>query len=85
MVIGQLSSGDYNTICFFCDKLLKPYVMTDASTRKVLIEEIERDLLQYRLLHRGYEKYYVTSGPTFLDDGYRIMASRIYASHVYMP
>jgi len=85
VLFGGAWEGDRDTISILSDKLLRPYAVADTSVRKVLAEEMERDLLQYRLLHRGYEKYYITSGPTFMDAGYRMMASRIYASHVYVP
>lgn len=85
VLFGGVWEGDRDCIRMLGVRLLVPYTNADGNTRRVMLEELERDLLLYRLLHRGYEKYYMTDGPTFLDDGYRMMAARIYTSHVYVP
>jgi hypothetical protein len=68
------------------ERLLMPYLReTNEAVRDVWLREMERDLLQYRLLHRGYERFHVPRDDVFLDDGYRMTASTLYASHVFIP
>ena len=61
------------------------------------IERLEIDLLQYRLLHKGFQRFtgktlFSTSKYTkmdgdcpFYDDEYRKIATMLYAKYVYMP
>lgn len=78
--------GDRDTISMLHERLLSPYLREqNERVRDVWLGEIERDLLQYRLLHRGYERYHFTIPPTFLDDGYRMTAAKLFASHVFLP
>jgi hypothetical protein len=68
------------------------------SARSAYLEEIERDMLQYRLMHKGYERHYPPYGgintphadlidgkSTFWDSGYRQTAIRLFASQVFLP
>jgi hypothetical protein len=59
----------------------------NPDVRKIWLREMERDLLQYRLLHRGYEAYRVVprGTSTFLDPGYRLTAAKLYAGYVELP
>lgn len=78
--------GDSGTKQKLCDELLVPISRGgDQKLRSVLLQEMERNLLQYRLLHRGYETYYPVTDPTFLDEGYRMMATKLYLSNVFIP
>lgn len=63
----------------------------------VLLERLETDLIQYRLLHKGFsrvtgKKEFITSqykdmdgDCPFYDDEYRKIATKIFAKYVYMP
>lgn len=78
--------GDTGTKKKLCDELLVPISRSgDQRLLTVLRQEMERNLLQYRLLHRGYETYYPTTDPTFLDEGYRMLATKLYLSNVFIP
>lgn len=77
--------GDEDAKRFLCYKLLKPITESKHSVRAVLRRELERDLLLYRLLHRGYETCYKTTHPTFLDDGYRLLATKLYLRYIFLP
>ncbi len=59
---------------------------------------LEQDVLQYRLLHKGYERHYpvqadntliapdgIDSQSTFWDPGYRRLATRLFAEKVRLP
>lgn len=87
ILFGGAWEGDLDTISMLCQKLLGPYVnCEDPEKRRIWLEEMERDTLQYRLLHRGYERYNVpTRSSIFWDEGYREVASKLYSSHVFLP
>lgn len=69
----------------------------DGSKKAQSIERLEIDLLQYRLLHKGFERFtgkthFLTSEYTemdgdcpFYDDEYRKIATMLYAKYVYIP
>lgn len=87
ILFGGAYHGDLSTIQMLGDKLLKPYFYNkDKNARRVWLAEMERDFLQFRLLHRGYEAYHTPKqDDVFWDDGYRMIASKLYASRVFMP
>jgi hypothetical protein len=85
-------------------RLLSPYLRSrrvgadGRFTRELWLEEMERDSLQYRLLHHGYARLFPTRGgihtarssridssSTFWDAGYRRLASRLYLERVFLP
>lgn len=85
----------YTKICF-------PYFsrthLNQFSTRRIWIREMERDTLQYRLMHKGYARLYPTevlftghhakdidADSVFWDPGYRRLATRLFISSVYLP
>lgn len=66
--------------------------------RQLWLSEMERDTLQYRLMHRGYWQYYPKTGglPTprasavdgdsaFWDSGYRRLATKLFLARVFLP
>ena len=69
---------------------------SDKRTRKLSIERLETDLLQYRLLHKGFSrftgktnfetsKYSEIDGDCpFYDDEYREIATMLYAKYVWL-
>ena len=72
----------FNGYWFCCDndlikKILKPIVGMYDHT-----EQLERSALQYRLLHKGFRRHNFCSGPVFLNDDYRILASKLYLRKV---
>jgi len=79
--------GDPETMSMMAERLLKPYLRVgNKLSRSIWLHEMERDVLQYRLLHRGYETFHVPrTRETWWDEGYRFMAARLYSSHVFLP
>ncbi|HEY4484466.1 MAG TPA: hypothetical protein VI978_01950 [Candidatus Paceibacterota bacterium] len=87
------------------EKLLSKYLALDGKklfgmhdARKVYLREMERDVLQYRLMHRGYSRFYprqdglqtknsrlVDSNSTFWDPGFRRLATKLFLTRVFLP
>jgi predicted nucleotidyltransferase len=79
--------------------LLRPTKMTfmNRPLRIVRLSEMEREVLQYRLMHKGYRRFFApaggvnlkTQGPdpqsVFWDSGYRRLATKLFVSRVFMP
>jgi len=70
----------------------------EKEARSAWLKELERDTLQYRLMHRGYLNSYpekggintanssaIDSDSAFWDDGYRRLASRLFVERVFLP
>jgi hypothetical protein len=66
--------------------------------RSQLLRRMELDVVQYRLMHKGYSRYYQTAEPlntphaqlidansVFWDEGYRRAASQLFLSRVFLP
>ncbi|MBI2030671.1 nucleotidyltransferase domain-containing protein [Candidatus Kaiserbacteria bacterium] len=66
--------------------------------RMVWLEELERDVLQYRLMHKGYRRFFPPAGgidrfkakgldpeSVFWDSGYRRLATKLFVSRVFLP
>jgi hypothetical protein len=87
VLLGGAWLGDSPTISMLGQRLLRPYFREkNQAVRDVWLGEMEKDFLQYRLLHRGYERFNVPRNSNiFLDDGYRTVASQLYVSHVFIP
>ena len=87
VLFGGAWEGESTTIAMLSEKLLKPYLYSsDPESRRVWLEEMERNFLQYRLLHRGYERVRVPrANEVYWDEGYRWTAAKLYASHVFIP
>lgn len=85
ILFGAAWAGNEKTITELRTKLLVPYFF-DATHRRTFLEEMERDVLQYRLLHKGYEKFFpVTTPDVFFDPGYRQTATKLFLSNVFLP
>lgn len=104
ILFGAVWEGDAQAIADLRTKILPPYFYDDGrmahgrEARGLGIEELERDTLLYRLMHKGYEKFYPSYGgidspradaidgqSTFWDSGYRQLATKLYASRVFLP
>jgi hypothetical protein len=68
------------------------------AVRDLLVREIERNTLQFRLMHKGYAHLYpprggiatrnspaIDSGSSFWDSGYRQLATRLFITRVFLP
>ncbi len=99
ILFGAIWEGNKDTINDLREQLLVPYLTEqDKTNRKINLEELERDSLQYRLMHKGYERYYPRFGglntshadqvdgkSMFWDSGYRWTATKLFASRVFLP
>jgi hypothetical protein len=96
--------GDRNVMRELYDSLLSNYLFTKeegtdgTDRRNVWLEELERDTLQYRLMHKGYAHFYpekgglkmkhseaIDSRSAFWDSGYRRLATKLYLKKVFFP
>jgi len=77
--------GDYNQIEYLGEKLVKPYLSDSRRNDDTWLWKMERDLLQYRLLHRGYARFNPTIDDVFMDRGYRLTASRLFMGKMIIP
>ena len=69
----------------------------DQLSKVQSVERLELDLLQYRLLHKGFQRFVgktkfatgnyieMDGDCPFYDDGYRKIATMLYAKYVYIP
>jgi len=104
ILFGAAWCGDQTVIKELHEKLLTPYLYAkDAmiggrSARSIWLEEMERDALQYRLMHKGYARFFpeqggihtphsdaIDSDSAFWDSGYRRVATKIFAGRVFLP
>ncbi len=104
ILFGALWFGEEKQLGVLHQKLLTPYFSapkTELQGKPVYerwLEEMERDSLQYRLLHKGFERYYpVRSGvdtkrgsvidghSTFYDPQYRRIATELFIRRVFLP
>jgi predicted nucleotidyltransferase len=104
LLFGSAWEGKMETITELHNKLLVPYFynqeksLTDRLARNLYLEQLEHDSLQYRLMHKGYEKIFPPFGglPTepaeridgqsmFWDSGYRQTATKLFARRVFLP
>src|SRR6185295_13438322 len=96
--------GNKNTIRELYEKLLVDYLYSKGKTvlqhdaRTFWLKEIERDTLQYRLMHKGYARFFpkqggidtdhssgIDSNSAFWDSGYRRLASKLFIDKVFLP
>jgi len=104
ILFGAAWEGDKKIIRELREKLLVPYLYATQKTirgrdaRSVYLEEMERDTLQYRLMHKGYEKFFPPYGgihtahadeidgeSMFWDSGYRQLATKLFVGQVFLP
>ena len=104
VLFGGAWEGDEQTIEMLRNKLLVPYFFEQRKkvhgreARGFYLEELERDTLQYRFMHKGYKKFHPAMGgldtphahlvdgeSTFWDSGYRMTAIKLFASRVFLP
>lgn len=90
--------GDEQAIDELQQRLLPAYFSSTDQDREFYIQRLEQDLLQYRLMHKGYARHYpllsrseasrhpaIDGESVFWDPGYRQIATRLFAQHVYLP
>lgn len=104
VLFGACWEGDVKTVNQLREQLLIPYFFDKGEkkhgqrVRGIHLEELERDLLQYRLMHKGYERFFPSYGgirmphadridgkSIFWDSGYRQTATRLFINNVFLP
>ncbi len=104
VLFGGVWCGENKAIKELYEKLLSGYLFSKDKkieghdARKVWLEEIERDILQYRLMHKGYHRYFAEQGgiytahsgtidakSAFWDSGYRRLATKLFINRVFLP
>lgn len=104
VLMGAAWEGEAAVTKELRNKLLAPYFFApeknlhERDARGLYLEELERDTLQYRLLHKGYEKFHppypgltaphaaaLDGQSTFWDSGYRQMATKLFIDRVFIP
>jgi len=96
--------GKKENINFFYEKLMISFLhfpskdLVSQDVRTTWLQEIERDLLQYRLMHKGYAQARpkislskiehtseIDADSSFWEAGYRQVASKLFVSKVFLP
>lgn len=104
VLFGASWLGDGREVKYLHSKLLanyfyNPNTFTEGQpTRQRWLEELERDNLQYRLLHKGFGRFYSVDSPVntgqkdlidgdtaFYDPRYRRLATQLYLEKVFLP
>lgn len=104
VLFGAAWTGDSGVVKELHEKLLTPYLQNTEKkvqgrpARGVWLEEMERDALQYRLMHKGYARFHSKQGgihtpnadaidgdSTFWDSGYRRVATKLFVHRVFLP
>lgn len=104
LLFNSVWIGDDDSIQTLHRKLLPTYFadpsddMAQKIERQFYLERIEQDALQYRLMHKGYDRYcpravgkYVPQNgeldgdSTFWDPGFRMIATRLFVEKVFLP
>jgi hypothetical protein len=98
ILIGGAWLGDDSTVRDITSKLLPRY-FTDQIDRNKALQNIEHDILQYRLLHKGFTRHQpihsfaadlphsdeIDGESAFYDNAYRTLATRLFFEKVFMP
>ncbi len=96
--------GDQNIVRELYEKLLtnffysKDKIIFGGDARTIWLEQMEKDTLQYRLMHKGYIRLFerqrgiqtkhsdrIDGQSLFYDSGYRRLATKLYLSRVFLP
>ena len=104
LLLTSVWLGEESAITELYEKLLPGFLRESKSSymgrpiRRVWLREMERDILQYRLMHKGYRRFYPPQGgmgsdgtegldgsSVFWDSGYRRLATKLFVSRVFLP
>jgi hypothetical protein len=102
VLFGAAWTGDVGCIMRLHRTLLTRYFKDPGTklygkpTRERWLEEMERDTVLYRLLHKGYERYFPIQSPyagataidgdsAFYDPRFRRFATELYLGRVFLP
>lgn len=104
ILFGNVWVGDDEAVRELQRRLLGHYFWRPDDTsqaeirRERHLERIEQDVLQYRLMHKGYERHYprygsvqlgvndaVDGSSVYWESGYRHLATRLFLRNVFLP
>jgi len=103
VLFGGVWVGNRDSMRDIFEKVLAGYLDSKGSAlfgvkaQEVWLREIERDTLQYRLMHKGYMHFYPEQRTTcvpenivdykgsFWDSGYRRLATKLFLKKVFLP
>lgn len=102
ILLGSVWLGEKETVQHLYHTLLTPLLFSSCANeqrnvRAQQLSAIEREVLQYRLMHKGYSRLFpiVSCVPpqaimldpksAFWDSGYRHLATRLFLSRVFLP
>jgi len=104
LLFASIWLGKEDAIKELYTKLLLEFIFSKGKTlegqdaRVIWLGEMERDVLQYRLMHKGYRRLYSEQGgicaehsqnldsqSSFWDSGYRRLAAKLFITRVFLP
>ena len=104
LLFGSIWLGKEDAVTELYTKLLPGFIysrgkiLEGCDARIVWLDEMERDVLQYRLMHKGYRRIFPEQGgintkyaenldpqSSFWDSGYRRLATKLFISRVFLP
>jgi hypothetical protein len=103
LIMGSVWLGEATSVTELYEKLLSSFLKTRDATfmghnlRRLWLDELEREVLQYRLMHKGYRRLFpphlripesarrLDPESAFWDEGYRRLATCLYVSRVFVP
>lgn len=105
VLFGGVWCGDDEIIKKLHEDVMAEFLYSKNKTllghdaREVWLRELERDALQYRLMHKGYERFHPTQDgiihtlnskdidpkSSFWDSGYRRLATKLFLKKVFLP
>jgi len=103
VLFGGIWVGDENMVEDLYKKILAEYLHSKDKkifgkpAREIWLREMERDALQYRLMHKGYHHFYpkqmtanlsdemIDLEGAFWDSGFRRVATKLFLKKVFLP
>lgn len=104
LLLAGVWFGQEKAVQEIYSKLLPGFVYSkgkkfdEEDARRVWLDEMEREVLQYRLMHKGYRRLFPEQGglqssqaqnldpqSSFWDSGYRRIATKLFISRVFLP
>jgi predicted nucleotidyltransferase len=98
VLLGGAWLGNKKIITELHAKLLPKYLTDNSYLKTIWLKELERDFLQYRLMHSGYTNFFperkildtlhssdIDSSSSFWDEGYRELATKLFIKKIFLP
>lgn len=98
MFSGALWMGNHDEIVELQRSILPQYFRTNDGDRRYYLERLEQDVIQYRLLHKGFNRIFVRSerpkwttsrdvdgDGAFWDPRFRQLATKLFVDRVFLP